>query len=335
MRDVRISKREREPGGGSRRRFLAGTAALIGAAGYACAGMAWAKKPAPNTPLPTTAATGATPFKISLAQSSLHKEFSASRLDPLDFARAAAGLHIDAVEYAARFYPGKASDRAYLAELKRRAVGEGVASLLIRVDDEGPLGAPLPTARHRAVDRHKKWVEAAAFLGCHSICVNASSQGDEDDQANWLSDGLRRLCDFGDRHGIDVLVDNRGGLSSKGGWLAEVLAAVGHRRAGSLPDFGPFAGAGGAPYDRYQGVRDLMPFARGVGARASAFDDRGEETSVNYALMLEAVTGAGYRGHVGIRYDGARLSEYAGIERTRALLERVRSQRSARRERGR
>jgi L-ribulose-5-phosphate 3-epimerase len=93
---------------------------------------------------------------------SLHKEFSASRLDPLDFARAAAGLRIDAVEYAARFYPGRASDRSYLAELKRRAVGEGVASLLISVDDEG-LGAPMPKARKRAVERHEKWVEAAAL----------------------------------------------------------------------------------------------------------------------------------------------------------------------------
>jgi sugar phosphate isomerase/epimerase len=265
-----------------------------------------------------------------LAQWSLHKELSASRLDPLDFARVANGFGIDAVEYVSRFYAAKVADRGYLSELKRRAAGEGVWNVLIMVDGEGELGAPEEKVRARAVDKHKKWVEAAALLGCHAVRVNAVGRGSEDDQVNWLSDGLRRLCRFSDPLGISVLVENHGGLSSKASWLVEVLNAVGHPRCGSLPDFGNFTLENGKEYDRYQGVRELMPFARAVSAKAYDFNERGDETRINYLQMLEIVTGAGYHGYVGIEYEGDRLSERAGIVRTKQLLERVRDQLAAR-----
>jgi hypothetical protein len=93
-----------------------------------------------------------------------------------------------------------------------------------------------------------------------------------------------------------------------------------------LPDFGNFDLGGGREYDRYQGVRELMPFARAVSAKSYDFDGGGEETRINYPLMLKIVTDAGYHGYVGIEYEGKRLSEQAGILRTKALLERVREQ---------
>jgi len=327
-----------EAGGrGATRRVFLTASALLGAAGLTLAHSARAE-PEPRgarpTQPPADVAVRPRAFKISLAQWSLHRELLASRLDPLDFAKVANGFGIDAVEYVSQFYRGKLANKAFLAELKRRAAGEGVWSLLIRVDGEGDLGAPTPKARRRAVDSYKKWVDAAAFLGCHSIRVSAYSAAggrrSEDDQANWVSDGLRRLAEFSDARGINVLVENQGGLSSKGSWLSEVLNAVQHPRCGSLPDFGGFDSAEGESYDRYKGVRELMPFARAVSARSYDFDARGDETKINYGQMLEIVTGAGYHGYVSIAYDGERLSERAGIERTKSLLERVREQLGAR-----
>jgi L-ribulose-5-phosphate 3-epimerase len=268
---------------------------------------------------------GPMPFKLSLSQRSLRQEFAASRLDPLDFPRVASGLGIDAVEYVGEFYKGKLADKRYLAELKRRAAGEGVWNKLLLVDGAGELGAPNEKSRRRAVDAHKKWVEAAAFLGCHAVSVVPTSQGKEDDQVNWVSDGLRRLCKFSDPFGIDILLENGAGFSANGSWLVEVLNAVGHARCGSRPDFGNFTLADGREYDRYQGVRELMPFARGVSAKAYDFDDRGEETRINYARMLKIVTDAGYHGYVAIEYDGKRLGEQTGILRTKQLLERART----------
>jgi L-ribulose-5-phosphate 3-epimerase len=321
-----------------RRSFLSGSALTfaLGALGFGALGLgatgaqtAQAAAQPPGTPDGHDVAR-AKPFKISLTQWSLHRELQASRLDPLDFAKAANGFGIDAIEYVSQFYQGKATDKGFLGELKRRAAGEGVASLLIRVEGEGNLGAREVKGRQRAVDTYKKWVDAAAFLGCHSIRVNATSQGSEDEQANWVSDGLRRLSDFSGPRGIEVLVENQGGLSSKGSWLSEVLSAVHQPRCGSLPSFGSSEAEAGAEQDRYKGLRELMPFARGVCAKAFDFDARGEETKINYAQMLKIVTDAGYHGYVGISYEGDRLSEQAGIERTKAILERVRDQLSAR-----
>jgi sugar phosphate isomerase/epimerase len=254
----------------------------------------------------------------------LREEFTTARLDPLDFPRVANALGIDAVEYSSAFYGKRLKDKGYLAELKRRAAGEGVWSLLILVDGEGELGAPDQKGRKRAVEDHKKWIEAAAFLGCHAVRVQTTSRGSEDDQIAWLSDGLRRLCRFSAPFGIDVLVENQAGLSANASSLVELLNAVGHPRCGSRPDFGNFQLGDGREYDRYQGVRELMPFARAVSAKAYDFDERGEETRINYAQMLKLVTDAGYHGYVGIEYAGKRLSEQAGIARTKQLLELVR-----------
>ena len=315
----------------SRRTFLSSVAALASAASSARLAGGAPASPAPDVAVRPKA------FKISLTQGSLHRELLASRFDPLDFAKVANGFGIDAIEYVSQFFPGKgAGNKVFLSELKRRAAGEGVASLLIRVDGEADLGVATPKGRKRAVDSYKKWVDAAAYLGCHAIRVNASpagGRGSEDDRTNWVSDGLRRLAEFSEARGIDVLVENQGGLSSKGSWLSEVLSAVKHPRCGSLPDFGGFDLAEGAPYDRYKGVRELMPFARAVSARAWDFDPRGDETKINYGQMLEIVTSAGYHGYVGIAYSGERLSERAGIERAKLLLERIRDQLSARGER--
>jgi L-ribulose-5-phosphate 3-epimerase len=269
------------------------------------------------------------PFKISLSQRSLRQEFAARRLDPLDFPRVASGLGLDAVEYVSTFYEARLSNKRDLAELKRRAAGEGIWSKLIIIDGAAALGAPDQKSRRRAVDEHKKWVEAAAFLGCHAVSVRAMSRGSEDDQVKWVSDGVRSLCKFSDPFGIDILLENHDGFSANGTWLGEVLSAVGHPRCGSRPDFGNFKLDDGREYDRYQGVRELSPFARAVSAKAYEFDDRGEETSINYARMLKVVLDAGYHGHVAIEYEGNRLSEQAGIQRTQQLLERVRTKLAA------
>jgi L-ribulose-5-phosphate 3-epimerase len=296
----------------SRRHFL----------GAACSAWALAALPEARAAEPQR---GAMPFKISLSQRSLRQEYAASRLDPLDFPRVARALGIDAVEYVSTFYEAKLKSPRDLAELKRRAAGEGVWSKLIIVDAAGALGAPDAKSRRRAVDAHERWVEAAAFLGCHAVSVRAMSQGSEDEQVKHVSDGVRSLCKFSDPFGIDILLENHDGFSASGTWLAEVLSAVGHPRCGSRPDFGNFKLDDGRDYDRYQGVRELAPFARAFSAKAHDFDAKGEETTINYAQMLKIVLDAGYHGHVAIEYEGTRLSEQAGVQRTLQLLERVRS----------
>jgi sugar phosphate isomerase/epimerase len=231
---------------------------------------------------------------------------------------------IEAVEYVNSFFKDRARDRAYLSELRSRCDSLGVRSLLIMCDGEGAIGDPDAAARTRAVENHYRWVEAARFLGCHSIRVNARSAGSPEEQRDLAADGLRRLVEFADPLQINVLVENHGGLSSNGAWLAGVMEAVSHPRCGTLPDFGNFQIAPGERYDRYQGVAELMPWAKAVSAKSHVFDDGGNEREIDFLRMLRIVLDAGYRGWVGIEYEGAELSEAEGVRATKALLERVR-----------
>jgi sugar phosphate isomerase/epimerase len=194
------------------------------------------------------------------------------------------------------------------------------------IDGEGDLGHADEAQRTKAVENHYKWVEAAKQLGCHSIRVNAKSSGSFEEQQERAADGLRRLSEFGDQHGINVIVENHGGLSSNGEWLAGTIKKANHPRCGTLPDFGNFRISKDEEYDRYKGVQELMPFAKGVSAKSHEFDAHGNETKTDYVKMLKIVLDAGYHGYVGIEYEGKTLSEPDGIMATKALLERVRDQ---------
>jgi sugar phosphate isomerase/epimerase len=270
-------------------------------------------------------------FRISLAEWSFHRALFSGALSHLDFiTRARKDYGLDGVEYVNQFFMDKARDQGYLKEMKSRADGEGVRSLLIMCDGEGDLGHPETAERSRAVENHRKWVEAAKALGCHSVRVNAQSNPDLpfEEQEKLAADGLRKLCELADPHGIGVLVENHGGLSSNGAWLSGVMKRVSHPRIGTLPDFGNFR-LRETPeewYDRYKGVTELMPFARAVSAKSHDFDERGEETGTDFHRMMRIVLDAGYRGYVGIEYEGDRISEPEGVEKTKVLLVKVRDE---------
>lgn len=296
----------------SRREFLAASAA----AALAATATRSLAAPAP-----------AAKFEISLAEWSLHRTIFAGKLNNLDFAATAKQeFGITAIEYVNQFFKDKAKDAAYLAELNKRAADLGVQQLLIMIDGEGNLGDPDESKRRQAVENHYKWVEAAKTLGCHSIRVNAGSAGTYDEQLQRAADGLRRLSEFAATHKLNVIVENHGGLSSNGAWLAGVMKAVNLPNCGTLPDFGNFRVGGDQWYDRYKGVEELMPFAKAVSAKSHEFDKDGNETKTDYQRMMKIVLAAGYSGYVGIEYEGGGLEEYAGIRATKALLEKVRSQ---------
>ena len=296
----------------TRREFLArsaaaGAAALAGACASRGAGSA-------ADPL----------FKLSLAQWSLHRALEQKTIDPLDFPTIARRDYaLSGCEYVSIFYQGKARDEQYLADLKGRASDAGVRSVLIMVDNEGSLADA--ASRAAAIENHHQWIEAAGFLGCHSIRVNARGKGSPEEQQKLMADSLVQLANYGERYGVCVIVENHGGLSSDGTWMAGVMRLANNPRVGTLPDFGNFHVAEGIDYDRYQGIRDMMPFAKGVSAKSYGFDAQGDETTIDYPLAMAIVVENGYHGFVGIEYEGDKASEDAGIRSTKALLERIRA----------
>ncbi len=307
---------------------LMSSAALLAVAGSS----AFGKPAAPAAAAPKLAAAPAKPskpediFTISLAQWSLHKTLFAKKLDHLDFPKAAKNdFGIDGVEYVNQFWAKKGDD-AYNNELKKRCSDAGVTSVLIMCDGEGNLGDPDEAKRKEAVANHKKWLDAAKALGCHCIRVNAYSRGSFEETQKLAADGLRRLCELADPYDLNVIVENHGGVTSNGKWLAGMIRLVNSKRAGLLPDFGNFRISDTENYDRYLGTTEMMPFAKGVSAKSHDFNDKtGEETEKDYTRLMKLVYDAGYRSRVGIEYEGSRLSEADGIKATKALLEKVRA----------
>lgn len=259
-------------------------------------------------------------FRLSLAEWSYHRTLFAGKMTNLDFPAAAAELGFEGVEYVNQFFKDKALDKKYLAELKKRCSDSGVESLLIMCDGEGALGDPDKNKRRIAVENHLKWLDAAKTLGCHSIRVNAQSSGTWEEQAQRAASGLRSLTEEGAQRGLSVIVENHGGLSSNGSWLSQVIRAVNHPGCGTLPDFGNFNLGDGETYDRYEGISEMMPFAKAVSAKSHEFNDAGNEIHTDYSRMLKIVKGSGYRGFIGVEYEGGAHSERDGIVFTRDLL---------------
>jgi sugar phosphate isomerase/epimerase len=279
--------------------------------------------------------TPAPRIRLSLAQWSLHRALRANTLDHLDFPRKAAeSFGIYGVEYVNQFFKDKATDAKYLAEMNKRSGDAGVKQLLIMIDGEGGLAELDDQKRNEAVNNHYRWADAAKTLGCHSIRVNAYGAS-EDRSARHAAavDGLGMLATYGAQLGINVIVENHGGLSSDGTWLSGVIREINIPNCGTLPDFGNFClqhGDNGMgqnvclrEYDRYKGVEELMPFAKAVSAKSYDFDSAGNETTIDFARMISIVRDSGYKGYLGIEYEGDRLSEDEGILATKKLVERL------------
>ncbi|MFY0687155.1 MAG: sugar phosphate isomerase/epimerase [Cyclobacteriaceae bacterium] len=273
-------------------------------------------------------------YQISLAQWSLHKAFGIrgeQTMDPMDFPSIAAGYGINSIELVNQFYKGKATDQAFLEDFKQRCEAAGVSVGLIMCDGLGNLGDSDPAKRQEAVENHYQWIDAAAYWGAHSIRVNAAGQGTAEELAANVVDGLSKLGEYGASKGVNVIVENHGGLSSDGSWLAGVMKTVGMDNVGTLPDFGNFCIERNKDdwmiceneYDRYQGMKDLMPYAKGVSAKSHVFDENGNEENSDYLKIMKIVKESGFEGYIGIEYEGNELSEDEGIKATKALLERV------------
>ncbi len=278
-------------------------------------------------------------FKISLAEWSLHRALESGKLDHLDFpAKAKKDFGIEAVEYVNGFFGGQkmnfkdaAKNKPYLKELLKRSQDAGVFNHLIMVDNEGSLALPEDKERLQAVDSHKKWIDAAKFLGCWTVRVNLHGEGGSIAKKIASVDSLARLGEFADTMNINVVVENHGSDSSKGFWLADVMKQVGRKNVGTLPDFGNFCishpwgttqEACQEVYDRYKGVEEMLPFAKCVSAKTYDFDSDGEQPLINYKRLVDLVKASSFHGYIGIEFEGNRGDEEEGIRKTKSLLEK-------------
>ena len=278
------------------------------------------------------------PLNIGLAQWSFHRTIRSGKLKNLDFAKAAKDqFDINVVEFVNQFFFDKAKNKTYLSELRQRSDDIGVKNLLIMIDDEGSLGDTRKRRRYKAVENHKKWVEAAQFIGCNHIRVNAAGKGNEEDVSKYASESLNALGEFSKSYDIDIIVENHGGYSSNAKWLSEVIENAKLNNIGSLPDFGNFCVRSGSKklsdwgglngcaveYDKYKGVSELLPYARSVSAKSINFNDEGDCIEIDFYKMMSIVKKSNYSGYISIEYEGTSHSEAEGIMLTKKLMNKA------------
>lgn len=270
-------------------------------------------------------------FKISLAEWSLHRALFSKQITNLDFPVIAKQQYgIGVVEYVNQFFADKAKDTNYLNELLKRCNDNGVKNNLIMCDGEGELGSLDENKRKQAVENHYKWVDAAKYLGCVTIRVNAFGEGNAEDVQKAAIDGIGRLSEYAAKENINVIIENHGGVTSNGEWMAGLIKGVNKSNVGTLPDFGNFCikredSKCIEEYDRYKGVSEMIPYAKGASAKTYDFDETGNCLETDYYRILKIIKDSGFKGYIGIEYEGEKLTEKEGILKTKALLERVAS----------
>ena len=261
---------------------------------------------------------------ISLAEWSLNKTLRAGKMTNLDFPHVAKHeFGIDCIEFVDQFFQDKAKDSQYLRELKDRAESEGVKLGLIMIDTTGDLGAGGKADRDKAVERTFEWIDAAKFLGCRMVRINARGPGNAEDLRGRVAESCVRLAEFAAQRNLDVAIENHGGLSSDPEWLVSVMKEVNRSNFGILPDFGNFP----ASVNRYDAVEAFMPYAKGVSAKSSRFTPDGLEQETDFFRMMRIVRDGGYHGYVGVESGAStQAGEADAIRKTRDLLKRVRQE---------
>ncbi|MGX1928260.1 sugar phosphate isomerase/epimerase family protein [Flagellimonas sp. 2504JD4-2] len=319
-----------------RRKFVANSAkvglAITALGGYACKQAK--KEPEKEVVEVSEEETMAPFFKLSLAQWSMHRMIRNEGVDPYTFAERAKAWGFTGLEYVSGlYYPelekdnfSEAAMKAFVDKSNAEAEKHGMKNLLIMIDGQGDLATPDAEERKKAVENHHKWVDAAAAMGCHTIRVNLSGADDAEEWTSASIDGLTQLATYAKPKNINITVENHGGFSSNGEMLANVMKQVNMDNCGTLPDFGNFCmkwaewPACDDWYDRYKGMKELMPYAKAVSAKSHDFDEEGNEIHSDYVKMLKIVKDAGYTGYIGVEYEGSGKGEEEGIIATRDLL---------------
>ena len=263
----------------------------------------------------------AKPLRISLAEWSVHRAIMGLKMTNLDFPRYARELGIEGLEFVNGLWG--APTQGYLARLKTAMKQTGTRCVLIMCDDEGQMGHSSKQVRRKSVDNHKKWVDYSAELGGHSIRANMHSDvtprtpGERETVLDYCADSFAALADYAKGAGLNVLIENHWGLSSDPDAIVALMKKVNQPNFGALPDFGNFP----KEVERYEAVRKMMPYAKGVSFKCYDFGADGKETTIDMDRLMKIVQDAGYRGFVGIEYEGNRLSELEGVKAGKRFLD--------------
>lgn len=257
-------------------------------------------------------------LRFAVQQYTFNRQLRSGKLKILDFPKTVVeGTGIKGLEYFNGHMEDRAGDTAYFKELRKRTDDLGATNTMILCRSQPALDSADPKIRAQAVEGYRPWMEATRILGGFCIRVDVRSPGDPEEQKKHAIAGLESLCEVAEAdYGISIVVENHGNHSGNGAWVADVMQGVNRDNCGTLPDFQNFT-----DYDPYQGVEEMMPWAKIVCAKSKGFDDDGNEVNVDYRRMLKIVKASGFQGWIGIEFEGHDVEPIEGILATKRLIE--------------
>ena len=269
----------------TRRNFIE-KSMVLGAAGVAAPSLLKASLPEPTPRLIKD--------DISLAQWALVDEIKAGKWKTLDFPKIARNdFGLKGIEFVNTLFD--VPTEGYLRRLKKNAADNGVTMVLIMVDDEGDGCSPTKEERRQFEINHRKWIDAAAYLGCFAIRTNCRGpQGvTKEDALSYATETYQMIMEYAVPAKISVLIENHGGISNDADWMISLFKAVNNMYFGSYPDWrGPSDN-----FDNVDYLLKMLPYAGGMSYR-------NQPTEEQTAKMIRLAKDSGYRGWYGIESSG-------------------------------
>ncbi len=267
--------------------------------------------------------------KLTLGQWTFNKELRSGAMTNQQFIRKAADLGFDGIDYVNAFFKNKVDNKPFLDSLKTTARKAGIKQVLILLDGLGELAAEEPGARKFSIDEHKKWIDAAQYLGCYGVRLNIHGKGTPEQIKDRAIASVKELQKYAATKNIQLLIENHGGISNNGDWLLSLMKELNPYAVHALPDFDNwcwerdrddyYSGSCIKRFDRYDGMTKLMPYARAVSAKAFQFDSQGLEPNIDFYRMMDIIKASGYKGYIELEYEGEDLDASQGIALTRLL----------------
>ncbi len=246
---------------------------------------------------------------ISLAQWALVDEVKSGKWKTLDFAKIARNdFGLNGIEFVNTLF--EVTTEGYLKKLRKNADDNGVTMVLIMVDDEGDGCGATKEERNQFAINHRKWIDAAAYLGCKSIRTNCRGpeNADKAEALKWAAESYNMLLEYAVPAKISVLIENHGGVSNDADWMVSLMKEVDNLYFGTYPDWR-------RPADNFDNVdylKKMLPFAGGMSYR-------NQPTEELTAKMIKLAKDSGYRGWYGIESSG-REEIKKGIELLKKYL---------------
>ncbi|HEU5022084.1 MAG TPA: sugar phosphate isomerase/epimerase family protein [Bryobacteraceae bacterium] len=186
-----------------------------------------------------------------------------------------------------------------LAKLRRTAFKAGIQ--LYNAGARIRLAQPTKEKQDAEVAEIKKWVDVADAIGASHVRVFGGPipKGATQEQAiGWAVEVLKRGAEYSGTKGIILGVEDDGGLS------ATAPPTIAIAKGADTPWAGINADSGNLPKNGYTEFPTMLPYATSIHFKTMVSDENGKKIPADWPRLLAMIAKSGYRGFVGLEYEG-------------------------------